>query len=156
VHNNNTTTTTMASVTSLDSDMRNLRMSRYTPQAANEARAWIEDTLGRSLPSGDLLDALKDGVALCELANLVLPPPGVKFKKSQMPFIQMENISQFLKACEMPPLNLHKCCSVLVLSHARHMRQIRPSSGQQLAPRNRAMLWRHLQSGPSRQMDLAQ
>jgi hypothetical protein len=97
----------MASVTSLDSDMRNLRMSRYTPQAANEARTWIEDTLGRSLPPGDLLDALKDGVALCELANMVLPPPGVKFKKSQMPFIQMENISHFLKACEMPPLNMH-------------------------------------------------
>lgn len=96
----------MPSVTSLDSDMRNLRMSRYTPQAANEARGWIEDTLGRSLPPGDLLDALKDGVALCELANLALPPPGIKFKKSQMPFIQMENISHFLKACEMPPLNM--------------------------------------------------
>jgi hypothetical protein len=96
----------MASVTSLDSDMRNLRMSRYTPQAANETRTWIEDTLGRSLAPGDLLDALRDGVALCELANLTLPPPGVKFKKSQMPFIQMENISQFLKACEMPPLNM--------------------------------------------------
>jgi hypothetical protein len=97
----------MASVTSLDSDMRNLRMSRYTPQAANETRAWIEDTLGRSIPPGDLLDALRDGVALCELANMALPPPGVRFKKSQMPFIQMENISQFLKACEMPPLNMH-------------------------------------------------
>ncbi|KAL1583746.1 hypothetical protein WHR41_07517 [Cladosporium halotolerans] len=96
----------MPSVTSLDSDMRNLRLSRYTPQAANEARSWIEDTLGRSLPPGDLLAALKDGVALCELANLALPPPGIKFKKSQMPFIQMENISHFLKACEMPPLNM--------------------------------------------------
>lgn len=96
----------MPSVTSLDSDMRNLRLSRYTPQAANEARAWIEDTLARSLPPGDLLDALKDGVALCELANMALPPPGIKFKKSQMPFIQMENISHFLKACEMPPLNM--------------------------------------------------
>ena len=101
--NNNTT---MPSVTSLDSDMRNLRLSRYTPQAANEARAWIEDTLGRSLPPGDLLDALKDGIALCELANMALPPPGIRFKKSQMPFIQMENISHFLKACEMPPLNM--------------------------------------------------
>ncbi|KAM0696026.1 hypothetical protein Q7P36_004509 [Cladosporium allicinum] len=97
----------MPSVTSLDSDMRNLRLSRYTPQAANEARAWIEDTLGRSLPPGDLLDALKDGTALCELANMALPPPGIRFKKSQMPFIQMENISHFLKACEMPPLNMH-------------------------------------------------
>jgi len=96
----------MPSVTSLDSDMRNLRLSRYTPQAANEARTWIEDTLGRSLPPGDLLDALKDGTALCELANMALPPPGIRFKKSQMPFIQMENISHFLKACEMPPLNM--------------------------------------------------
>jgi len=56
----------MASVSSLDQDMRNLRMSRYTTTAANEARSWIEDTLGEHLPSGDLLDALKDGVALCK------------------------------------------------------------------------------------------
>jgi len=56
----------MASVSSLDQDMRNLRLSRYTPAAANETRAWIEDTLGEKLPSGDLLEALKDGVALCK------------------------------------------------------------------------------------------
>ncbi|KAJ9625166.1 calponin [Taxawa tesnikishii (nom. ined.)] len=96
----------MASVSSLDQDMRNLRLSRYTPQAASEVRTWIEDTLGEELPPGDLLDALKDGVALCRLANLALPPPGVKFKKSAMPFIQMENISHFLRACESPPLNM--------------------------------------------------
>lgn len=96
----------MASVSSLDQDMRNLRMSRYTPQAANEVRSWIEATLGRSLPGSDLLEGLKDGVALCELANMAIPPPGVKFKRSAMPFIQMENISHFLRACEMPPLNM--------------------------------------------------
>jgi hypothetical protein len=56
---------TMASVSSLDQDMKNLRMSRYTPQAANETRGWIEDVLGERLPSGDLLDALKDGTVLC-------------------------------------------------------------------------------------------
>lgn len=96
----------MASVSSLDQDMRNLRMSRYTPAAAKEIRQWIETTLNEPLPSGDLLDALKDGVALCKLANLALPPPGIKFKASPMPFIQMENISHFLRACEMAPLNL--------------------------------------------------
>ncbi|KAL2357752.1 calponin [Cryomyces antarcticus] len=96
----------MTSVTSLDQDMRNLRLSRYTPQAANEVRSWIEDTLGESLPGGDLLDALKDGVVLCKLANLAIAPPGIKFKKSSMPFIQMENISHFLRACEAPPLHL--------------------------------------------------
>ena len=55
----------MASVSSLDQDMRKLRMSRYTPAAANEARTWIEETLGERLPAGDLLEALKDGTALC-------------------------------------------------------------------------------------------
>ncbi|KAK3678930.1 calponin [Recurvomyces mirabilis] len=96
----------MASVSSLDQDMRNLRMSRYTPQAAKEVRTWIEETLGEQLPPGDLLEVLKDGVALCKLANMALPPPGVKFKSSQMPFIQMENISHFLRACEAPSLSL--------------------------------------------------
>ncbi|KAF4472358.1 calponin, partial [Fusarium albosuccineum] len=98
----------MASVTSLDKDLRNMRLEKYTPAAANEARTWIEDILGESLPSSDLLQGLKDGVALCKLANLALPPPGVRFKQSAMPFVQMENISLFLRACQSPPLNLHQ------------------------------------------------
>ncbi|KAF7542187.1 hypothetical protein G7Z17_g11810 [Cylindrodendrum hubeiense] len=98
----------MASVTSLDKDLRKMRLDRYTPAAANEARSWVEDILGERLSSSDLLDALKDGVALCKLTNLVLPPPGVRFKQSAMPFVQMENISHFLRACQSPPLNLHQ------------------------------------------------
>ncbi|KAL2861458.1 hypothetical protein BJX68DRAFT_222577 [Aspergillus pseudodeflectus] len=95
----------MASVTSLDKDLRNLRLSRYTPQAAAEVRSWIEEVLRERLPSGDLLDVLKDGVALCRLLNLAVSP-GVKFKQSSMPFVQMENISHFLRACQLPPLSL--------------------------------------------------
>lgn len=95
----------MASVSSLDQDMRKLRLDRYTPAAANEIRKWIEGTLGESLAPGDLMEALRDGVALCKLINLAVSP-GVKYKSSSMPFVQMENISHFLKACEMPPLSL--------------------------------------------------
>lgn len=62
----------MASVTSLDADMRKLRMDRYTPKAANEVRSWIEDVLGERLPAGDLLDALKDGTALCKYESNTL------------------------------------------------------------------------------------
>lgn len=54
------------SVTSLDRDLRKLRLEKYTPQAANEVRAWIESVLGERLPSGDLLEGLKDGVSLCK------------------------------------------------------------------------------------------
>jgi len=98
----------MASVSSLDKDLRKVRLDKFTPAAANEVRSWIEDTLGERLPSSDLLQGLKDGVALCKLVNLALPPPGVKFKQSAMPFVQMENISIFLRACQAPPFNLHQ------------------------------------------------
>lgn len=60
----------MASVTSLDKDLRNMRLSKYTPQAANEVRDWIEETLQEKLPKGDLLEALRDGVALCRYLGL--------------------------------------------------------------------------------------
>ncbi|KAL9949427.1 hypothetical protein D7B24_003793 [Verticillium nonalfalfae] len=98
----------MASVSSLDKDLRKLRLDRYTPAAANEVKSWIESTLGERLAPGDLLESLKDGVALCKLVNLALPPPGIKFKQSAMPFVQMENISHFLRACKSPPLNLQE------------------------------------------------
>ncbi|RDW64882.1 hypothetical protein BP6252_10533 [Coleophoma cylindrospora] len=97
----------MASVTSLDKDMRKLRLDRYTPQAANEARTFIEESLGERLAPGDLMDALKDGVALCKLVSLAVPDRPLRFKqKAVMPFVQMENISIFLEACKQPPLNL--------------------------------------------------
>lgn len=116
----------MASVSSLDKDLRKLRLDRYTPSAANEVRNWIEGVLGEKLSGGDLLEALKNGVALCKyvlssiylveelilkkilrrLINLAIGPPGVKYKSSAMPFVQMENISHFLRACQSPPLNL--------------------------------------------------
>ncbi|KAJ5295952.1 hypothetical protein PENANT_c001G10921 [Penicillium antarcticum] len=95
----------MASVTSLDKDLRNMRLSRYTPQAAAEVRDWIEEMLHEKLPSQDLLEGLKSGIALCKLVNLAVSP-GVKYKSLPAPFVQMENISHFLRACQMPPLNL--------------------------------------------------
>ena len=45
---------------------------------------------------------------MLRLVNLAIPPPGVKFKQSAMPFVQMENISIFLRACQAPPLNLQQ------------------------------------------------
>ncbi|KAI9823172.1 MAG: hypothetical protein M1832_002615 [Thelocarpon impressellum] len=95
----------MASVSSLDKDLRNMRLSKYSPQAAKEVREWIEEVLSERLAAGDLLDALKDGQALCKLVNLAVPP-GIKYKTSAMPFVQMENISLFLHACQKPPLGL--------------------------------------------------
>lgn len=46
--------------------MRKLRLDRYTDEAANEVRSFIENALGERLQPGDLITALKDGVALCK------------------------------------------------------------------------------------------
>lgn len=68
----------MASVSSLDKDLRQLRLDKYTPQAAKEVRTWIEEVLGERLAPGDLLEALKDGGALCRyvLSRFVLQTDG--------------------------------------------------------------------------------
>ncbi|KAJ8100340.1 calponin homology domain-containing protein [Lipomyces tetrasporus] len=88
----------MASVTSLDQDMAELRKSKYDAKSATEAKAWIEELLGESLGPEDLIDLLRDGVILCRLVNIVMPTANLKYKSSRMPFVQMENISMFLRA----------------------------------------------------------
>lgn len=73
----------MASVTSLDQDMRRLRMDRVTPQAEEEVRTFIQASLeadpkAKNASEGEidgrllvrlgqegLFDFLGDGVALC-------------------------------------------------------------------------------------------
>ena len=64
----------MASVPSLDKDLRKVRLEKFTPAAANEVRNWIEEVLGERLSSGDLLEGLKDGIALCKCVPPRLRP----------------------------------------------------------------------------------
>lgn len=52
-----------------------MRLDKYTPAAANEARSWIEGILGDRLAGSDLLDGLKDGVALCKYVAFLSPSP---------------------------------------------------------------------------------
>jgi transgelin len=61
----------MASVSSLDKDLRQMRLDKYTPQAAKEVRDWIEEILGDRLQNGDLLEALRDGLILCRQVDTV-------------------------------------------------------------------------------------
>ena len=62
----------MASVSSLDSDMRKLRMDGNTLDARKEVRIFIEEALGERLgvsnenSKTELFERLKDGVALCK------------------------------------------------------------------------------------------
>ena len=72
------------------------------------ARTWIEALLGEPLPEGPLVEQLKSGVVLCNVANAIKPGLCPTPSASKMPFKQMENIGAYLKACEVlkvPPFD---------------------------------------------------
>lgn len=62
------------------------------------ARNWVEQVTGDVLV-GEFGIALKDGQVLCKLINTIKPGSVGKIETASMAFKQMENISNFLKAC---------------------------------------------------------
>lgn len=78
---------------------RNARVPTVVhPADEKELVQWIESVLGKSLESESLGDALKTGVVLCEVLNAIKPGTIRKINDSVMPFKQMENITNFLRA----------------------------------------------------------
>jgi transgelin len=73
---------------SFDRDVAQRLQEKYDPAMADEARDWIEHTLGETLPQDDLIDSLLDGTVLCRLLNIVTPG-STKYKVSKMPFVQV-------------------------------------------------------------------
>ena len=64
-----------------------------------EARAWIEAVTGETL-EGPTQEALKSGVILCKLINTIKPGSCKEPSKMSAPFKQMENIGNYLAACD--------------------------------------------------------
>jgi len=82
--------------------------AKYEIEKEQEARLWIQEVLGEplnpSVSDDEVLgpdrfhEALKDGIILCKLADKIIGK--VKFNSMKVPFKQMENINNFLLACE--------------------------------------------------------
>ncbi|SCU98194.1 LAMI_0F13476g1_1 [Lachancea mirantina] len=87
-------------VTSLDQDLRELRNNKFSTEAIDEISEWVYLTIlkkGQCPPH--FLESLKDGVTLCELANILSAADSgksIKIRTGKSPFMQMEQISQFL------------------------------------------------------------
>jgi hypothetical protein len=83
----------------LDRELAEKAAAKYDVGLEGEARAWMEAVLGHGLGGGTFHEALKDGVALCNLVRK-LKPDVIKAPSSLFaPFKQMENIGNYLKAC---------------------------------------------------------
>ena len=79
--------------------------SKYDPKLEQEAVQWIETVLGERVFAGAsgadaVQEKLKDGVILCNLVNKIKPGSVKKINTSTMAFKMMENIGNFLSACE--------------------------------------------------------
>ena len=79
--------------------------SKYDPKLEQEAVQWIEKVLGEKVFAGAkgadaVQEKLKDGVILCNLVNKIKPGSVKKINTSTMAFKMMENIGNFLSACE--------------------------------------------------------
>lgn len=94
----------------LTAEVRGKLAAKYDIEKEQEARQWIEAVIGESIdpsvPASESMGmdrfhaALKDGIFLCKLADAITGPGKVKFNKMKVPFKQMENINNFLVACE--------------------------------------------------------
>ena len=82
----------------LDAELAARREATYDHQAEREAQDWIEDVTGEPFVD-EFAEELKNGRRLCELINIIKPGAVRRVNDSRMPFKQMENISNFLKAC---------------------------------------------------------
>ena len=69
------------------------------PVKAQHLANWITALTHKSCTS-DIQTSLKSGVLLCELVNAIWPGTIGKTNQGAMPFVQRENIVQYLSACK--------------------------------------------------------
>ena len=76
-------------------ELQRLKLEEMKPAMA-EAQEWIEAVTETKM-EGSFEDWLRSGVILCQLANKIAPGVIRRVNKQKMPFMQMENISNFLR-----------------------------------------------------------
>ena len=64
----------------------------------SDVKRWIEAVTHDSI-QGSFASGLKDGQILCKLINCIRPRTITTINTSHMPFKEMENVSNFLRAC---------------------------------------------------------
>ena len=82
----------------LDAELARKRSEKYDYAAERQVQQWIEAVTGTKFTQ-PFAQNLKDGQLLCQLINKVKPGTIRKIETSAMPFKQMENVSNFLRAC---------------------------------------------------------
>jgi len=89
-----------------------------------KVRFFIESQLERRLNVNNLIQELRDGVTLCELANSVKANTIPKIHKTQHILHKLENIILFLKACKTLGVDENQIFSEWDLLEMRNMEKV--------------------------------
>ena len=110
----------------MTAELNEKKAAKYDPQLEAEAREWMASIVGDSLNEGvdALHEGLKDGVYLCRLINALKPGSVRKINQSKMAFKMMENIGNFLSACEAYGLQKTDIFQTVDLYEAQNMPQV--------------------------------
>eukprot|EP00698_Gefionella_okellyi_P022067 TRINITY_DN7262_c0_g1_i1.p1 TRINITY_DN7262_c0_g1~~TRINITY_DN7262_c0_g1_i1.p1 ORF type:complete len:151 (-),score=28.73 TRINITY_DN7262_c0_g1_i1:53-505(-) len=81
-----------------DAELEKKRLEKYDPKQEADARAWIEEVTGKKI-EGSFAEGLKSGALLCEVINKIKPGTIKKINTMKAPFMMMENIDSYIKAC---------------------------------------------------------
>ena len=90
----------------LTAELELKKQERYDADEEQAALAWIEAVLDKPGLFDDISGAnavqqvFKDGTILCEMINTLQPGSVKRINRQKMPFFKMENIGNFLAACE--------------------------------------------------------
>lgn len=81
----------------LDAEIQAKLDAKLDPAKMAQAQAWIEALTGEAFP-GSFHESLKSGVLLCRAINAIKPGSVPKINMQNMPFMQRENIANYLQA----------------------------------------------------------
>jgi len=107
----------------LDAEIKNKMSESYDHSTEVKIQDWMEKKIGETVPGG-FAESLKSGVVLCKLANHIRPGAVGKIGTGSAPFVQMENISNYLKACEAMGLKATDLFQTVDLFEAKNMNAV--------------------------------
>ena len=106
----------------LDKELAEKAAAKYDPALEAACRGWIQEVVGVAFAEGSTLEAeLKSGVVLCQLVNAIKPGACRKPSTMAMPFKQMENISNYLAACDALSVPKHDQFQTVALFEGKDM-----------------------------------
>jgi hypothetical protein len=107
----------------LDAQLKEKREASYDKKLEEQAQRWIEAVTGEKFPA-DFQTSLKDGIILCNLVNKIRPGIVPQIGRQKAPFVYMENIGRFLKACDALGVAKHDQFMTVDLYEAKNMNQV--------------------------------